>query len=294
MLRYYNNKTKDKLNISRIMMMTINKSFTIATAILYVSLASAFSPKSIIQNKASMMSSTTTSSSLQMLPWDNNEETTKKQIASAVLAATFMFGSIGAVAPAQAAMDDSYFSSFGDSSTVTLARGRSGGRAGGRARMSSRSSYRPSSRPSYGGGGGTTVINRTIVRPGYGGGFGGGYGGGYYGGGGFGYNPFGGLGLGLGLNAIQNQGNQMRDYRQEGEIQDTKSELNMSKMREQEMENRIRSLEAGMNGGSGMTQQQALQMQEQVLLQMQQTTAAQNAAATAASATAAPALPVAK
>merc|ERR1711865_986600 len=102
-------------------------------------------------------------------------------------------------------------------------------------------------------------------------------------------------GLGLGLNAIQNQGNQMRDYRQEGEIQDTKSELNMSKMREQEMENRIRSLEAGMNGGSGMTQQQALQMQEQVLLQMQQTTAAQNAAATAASAAAgAPALPVAK
>merc|ERR1712194_444884 len=89
----------------------------------------------------------------------------------------------------------------------------------------------------------------------------------------------GGLGLGLGLNAIQNYGNQQRDYRQEGEIQDTKSELRQSQMRELEMENRIRSLEQGMNGGAGMTQQQALQLQEQVLLQMQQQTAANAAAA---------------
>merc|ERR1712238_631023 len=206
---------------------------------------------------------------------DNNnddKETTHKQLASAVLAATFLFGNIASVAPAQAAIDDASFSSFGDS-TMTLARGRSGGRAGGRARMSSpRSSYRAPSRPS---GGGTTIINRTIVRPGYGGGFGGG---GYYGGG-YGYNPFGGFGLGLGLNAISNYGNQQRDYRQEGEIQDTKSELRQRQMRELEMENRIRSLEQGMNGGTGMTQQQALQLQEQVLLQMQQQTAANAAAA---------------
>merc|ERR1712194_495523 len=92
----------------------------------------------------------------------------------------------------------------------------------------------------------------------------------------------GGLGLGLGLNAIQNYGNQQRDYRQEGEIQDTKSELRQSQMRELEMENRIRSLEQEMNGGAGMTQQQALQMQEQMLLQMQQQTAVNNAAAAAA------------
>jgi len=230
-----------------------------------------------------MMSSTTSSSSALPMSFRNNDddkETTNKQLASAVLAATFLFGNIASIAPAQAiTMDASSFSSFGDSSTVTLARGRSGGRAGGRARMSSpRSSYR--SAPSRPSGGGTTIINRTIVRPGYGGGFGGG---GYYGGG-YGYNPFGGFGLGLGLNAISNYGNQQRDYRQEGEIQDTKSELRQSQMRELEMENRIRSLEQGMNGGAGMTQQQALQMQEQMLLQMQQQTAVNNAAAAAAAA----------
>jgi len=253
-------------------------------ALFSVSMVAAFSPNSL-QNKGfpSMMSSTSSSSSaLPMSFLDNNDdkETTNKQVASAVLAATFLFGNIASIAPAQAAtIEDSYFSSFGDSSTVTLARGRSGGRAGGRARMSSpRSSYRSPSRPS---GGGTTIINRTIVRPGYGGGFGGG---GYYGGG-YGYNPFGGFGLGLGLNAISNYGNQQRDYRQEGEIQDTKSELRQSQMREMEMENRIRSLEQGMNGGAGMTQQQALQMQEQVLLQMQQQTAVNNAAAAAAATT---------
>jgi len=230
-----------------------------------------------------MMSSTSSASALPMSFLNNNDkETTNKQLASVVLAATFVFGNIASIAPAQAVtMDDSSFSSFGDSSTVTLARGRSGGRAGGRARMSSpRSSYR--SAPSRPSGGGTTIINRTIVRPGYGGGFGGG---GYYGGG-YGYNPFGGFGLGLGLNAISNYGNQQRDYRQEGEIQDTKSELRQSQMRELEMENRIRSLEQGMNGGAGMTQQQALQMQEQVLLQMQQQTAVNNAAAAAAAAAA--------
>mmetsp|Transcript_41580 Transcript_41580/g.46334 ORF Transcript_41580/g.46334 Transcript_41580/m.46334 type:complete len:278 (-) Transcript_41580:135-968(-) len=272
------------------MMILNNKSHFTTTAImvalLSVSSVAAFSPNSL-QNKgfSSMMSSTSPSASALPMSFRNNDddddkETTNKQLASAVLAATFVFGNIASIAPAQAAspMDDSSFSSFGDSSTVTLARGRSGGRAGGRARMSSpRSSYLAPSRPS---GGGTTIINRTIVRPGYGGGFGGG---GYYGGG-YGYNPFGGFGLGLGLNAISNYGNQQRDYRQEGEIQDTKSELRQSQMRELEMENRIRSLEQGMNGGAGMTQQQALQMQEQVLLQMQQQTAVNNAAAAAAAA----------
>jgi len=269
----------------KMMMILNNKSYFTTTAImvlLSVSIVAAFSTNSI-QNKGlsiSRASSLSSSSALQMsfLNHNDDEETTNKQLASAVLAATFVFGNIASAAPAQAAMDDTYFSSFGDSSTVTLARGRSGGRAGGRARMSSpRSSYRSPSRPS---GGGTTIINRTIVRPGYGGGFGGG---GYYGGG-YGYNPFGGFGLGLGLNAINNYGNQQRDYRQEGEIQDTKSELRQSQTRELEMENRIRSLEQGMNGGAGMTQQQALQMQEQVLLQMQQQTAVNNAAAAAAAA----------
>ena len=110
-----------------------------------------------------------------------------------------------------------------------------------------------SSRPS------PTVINRTYVTPGYsapsvimaps-----------------YGYNPDGGVGLGLGLNAINQVGNDMRDYRQEREIQDTRSELNASRMREAEMEARLRQLESGQNGQ--LTQQQL--MQQQMMFQQQQ------------------------
>lgn len=88
----------------------------------------------------------------------------------------------------------------------------------------------------------------------------------------------GGLGLGLGLNAVNQIGNDMRDYRQEREIQDTRSELNASRQREAQMEARLRSLEGqGQMNQQQMTQQQ-LQMQQQMFLQQQ----AANAAAAAA------------
>ena len=90
------------------------------------------------------------------------------------------------------------------------------------------------------------------------------------------YNPYPGLGLSLGLNAVNQIGNDMRDYRQEREIQDTRAELNASRAREAQMEARLRQLEVGQ--GQQMTQQQ-LQMQQQMLLQQQ---AANNAAAAAA------------
>merc|ERR1740130_239313 len=113
-------------------------------------------------------------------------------------------------------------------------------------------SSRPSSRPSSHSGGSrsTTVINRTYMSPSPSVMYAPSYG----------YNPMGGLGLGLGLNAINGIGNDMRDYRQEREIQDTRSELNQSRQREAEMEARLRQLESGQGQ---MTQQQQLQMQQQ-------------------------------
>ncbi len=65
-------------------------------------------------------------------------------------------------------------------------------------------------------------------------------------------------GLGLGLNAVSQIGNDMRDYRQESEIQQTKSALQDSKMREAQMEARLRQLEM-QSQGSQMSQQQMLQ-----------------------------------
>eukprot|EP00535_Pseudo-nitzschia_heimii_P008516 CAMPEP_0197173510 /NCGR_PEP_ID=MMETSP1423-20130617/411_1 /TAXON_ID=476441 /ORGANISM="Pseudo-nitzschia heimii, Strain UNC1101" /LENGTH=201 /DNA_ID=CAMNT_0042622335 /DNA_START=145 /DNA_END=750 /DNA_ORIENTATION=+ len=190
----------------------------------------------------------------------NNVETSKKVAASA-LAAAFILGNLATVEPAQA-VDDSM---FGSSNVVAA---RSGGRAGGRSSSARMSSPRPSSSSSSRS---TTVINRTyvtqptysspsvIMAPSY--------------------SPFPGLGLGLGLNAVNQIGNDMRDYRQEREIQDTRSELSASRAREAQMEARLRQLEAG-QGTQQMTQQQ-LQMQQQMLLQQQ---AATNAAAAAAAA----------
>jgi len=219
------------------------KSFTAAMALLCVSGASAFAPANAPK---------TSITSLQM--GSNNEETSKKVVAS-VLAATFILGNVAAVAPAQA-IDDSAFG------TSTVVAARSGGRAGGRS-SGARSSYRPSSSSSYRPSS-TTVINRTYVSPSpvmmapsYG------------------YNPMGGLGLGLGLNAVGQIGNDMRDYRQEREIQDTRSALNQSQAREAQMEARLRQLESGQGQ---MTQQQLFQ-QQQMMLQQQQ---AANAAAAAA------------
>jgi hypothetical protein len=112
--------------------------------------------------------------SLSMSP----EEGMKKAAVS-FMAAAFLAGNLAAVEPAFAAADDM---DFGSSQVVAA---RSGGRAGGRSsaprRAPSRSSY---SAPSQS----RTVINRTYMQPSpvivappiYGGGFG--------------YNPMGGLG----------------------------------------------------------------------------------------------------
>merc|ERR1712050_248933 len=123
---------------------------------------------------------------------------------------------------------------FGSSQVVAA---RSGGRAGGRASSSSsyRSSSSYSSRPSS-----TRVVERTtviqqptyvaptptvIVSPGYS------------------YNPMGGFGLGYGLGAINSIGNAMQDARQEAEISQSRAELQNAKMKEMELEARLRQLE---------------------------------------------------
>ena len=82
-------------------------------------------------------------------------------------------------------------------------------------------------------------------------------------------------GLGLGLNAINQIGKDMRDYRQESEIQRTRAELENAKYREAEMEARLRQLES-QNQGAQLTpsQQQQLLMQPQMMMQQQQQAAA--------------------
>lgn len=160
---------------------------------------------------------------LQMQDSRNNHMA--KVMATAVLAA-----SIAAAAPAFAAPD------FAGSPELVLA-GRSGGRAGGRSGgggySRSRSTYRapPTAYRSS-----TTIIRPMIasppvvISP-----FGGGYG--------YGYNPFGGVGLGYGLGAMNNYGNEMRDYRQESEIQKEKAELELAKEKNAELEARIKAIE---------------------------------------------------
>jgi hypothetical protein len=166
-----------------------------------------------------------------------------KKMATSVLAAAFLMTNTVGVAPA-AAMDDF---DFGSSQVIA---GRSGGRAGGR---SSAPAARPSSSSSQSRS--TTVINRTYVTPSP-----------YYSSPGLlyapvpMYNPIPGIGLGIGLNAIGNIGNEMRDYRQEGEIQRTRQELQAAQIREADMQARLRSLEMAQNGQT-MAQQQVYQQQ---------------------------------
>jgi hypothetical protein len=81
----------------------------------------------------------------------------------------------------------------------------------------------------------------------------------------------GGLGLSMGLNAVGNIGRDMQDYRQEGEIRDTRSELQQSQAREAAMEARLRQLEQGQGQ---MSAEQQFQMNQQFLLQQQQAAAA--------------------
>jgi len=50
-------------------------------------------------------------------------------------------------------------------------------------------------------------------------------------------------GLGLGLNAIENVGREIREQGQERELRDNRAELQMAKMKEAELEQRLRMLE---------------------------------------------------
>ncbi|GKZ00979.1 hypothetical protein MPSEU_001049400 [Mayamaea pseudoterrestris] len=116
---------------------------------------------------------------------------------------------------------------------LTLIAARSGGRAGGRAYRAP-ASARPASSTTYRS---TTIVRPMvasppiIVSPGYG-----------YGG--YGYSsPFSGFGLGYGLGAINSAGDQMRDYRQDSEIQRDRVELEMEKQKSAELEARIKQLE---------------------------------------------------
>jgi len=136
---------------------------------------------------------------------------------------------------------------FGPTSTIIAGRG-GGGRGGGRAMGGggrsmgggggmSRGGASYARPTGGGGGGGTTVINRTYIsRPGIGiSPFG--YGMGY------GYNPLGGIGLGYGLGAAGNIGNEIRDNRQEGEIQQERYELEAAKAKAAQLEARLALLE---------------------------------------------------
>ena len=63
-------------------------------------------------------------------------------------------------------------------------------------------------------------------------------------------------------------GNDMRDYRQENEIRSTQAQLQDSRMREAELEARLRQLEmANQNQQLTQQQQQQLMMQQQTMMQ---------------------------
>jgi hypothetical protein len=167
-----------------------------------------------------------------------------QKLAGAFLATTTILSNVVWFAPPQPADAASFFDD--SSSTMTLA-ARSGGRAGGRAapRMSSPSSSSSYARPSSSSSS-TRVIERqtTIIQqpstvlvappPVYGGGFGGGY-----------YAPQpSGLGLAIGLNAVSGIAEGFREARQENEIRSTRDQLTEARIKEAEMEARLRALES--------------------------------------------------
>lgn len=155
-----------------------------------------------------------------------------RQAATSFVAAAYLVANIVTTAPVFAAFDDVDFA--GSSQVIA---GRSGGRAGGRSSSykSAPTSYRSSSSPTSVRSS-TTVIRQpsapTVIvappAPVYGG---------------YGYNPTPGLGLGLGLSAINSIGEGMREARQENEIRESRNELTNARIKEAELEARLRQLE---------------------------------------------------
>ena len=164
------------------------------------------------------------------------DEQTRKTVSS-FLAAAFVAVNVAATAmPALAVQQDDFFGS-----TEVIA-ARSGGRSGGRAGSGGNSkSYRSSapSRPTttYKSYSSTTVVApprpTVVVTPGYG------YGYGYSS-----YNPIGDIATGYAIGSIANIGNNMRDARQEREIEQSRYQLEQARMKEAELEGRLRALEA--------------------------------------------------
>merc|ERR1712232_1477921 len=161
-----------------------------------------------------------------------NDELSRR-LASSLVAVGIIASNVCVVGSAAAAD-----SPLGGSSIDIAA--RSGGRAGGRA-ASTRVYSSPRRSGGYGGGS-TTIIRPTysspvIVSP-----FGYGYGSPFGG--------FGGFGLGYGLGALNNNGaNQynQREYEEQKELAQNKAELEMSKQREAQLEERIKAIEGQMN-----------------------------------------------
>lgn len=219
--------------------MKFSKSFLAVVALASAPGVSAFAPVANGQAR---------STSLNMV----NEDSMKKAATSFAVAA-FLMSNAATAAPAFATdgMD------FGSTQVVAA---RSGGRAGGRSAAGAPSRAPSRAPPSRS----TTVINRTTyvappvysspglyVAPPV-------------------YNPIPGLGLSIGLNAMNQIGNDMRDYRQESEIRDTRNELMRSQQREADLEARLRLLEAQQQGQLSAQQQQQLMMMQQQQQQLQQ------------------------
>ncbi|ACI65199.1 predicted protein [Phaeodactylum tricornutum CCAP 1055/1] len=183
--------------------------FSAVLAVLAIASASAFAPNQSVARPAT---------SLQA-------QGDGKKALTSMVAAAFLLGNVLSADAAFAAFDESEM--FGSSTVVA---GRSGGRSGGRSSRGTSNSYKSQQQQP------TRTIERTTViqSPGYvaspvymapm-------------------YNPMPGLGLGLGLSAINDVGNTMRDYRQETEIQQSKAELQQARMKEAELEARLRNLE---------------------------------------------------
>jgi hypothetical protein len=187
----------------------------------------------------------------------NSHHDMKQTATASLIAATLILGNVVTAGPALAAASFDNHDDLTDFGSSQVVAARSGGRAGGRsagARAAPRPSSSSTSRST------TRVIERTryvpsysspsiILAPPI-------------------YNPLPGYGLGLGLNAINQIGNDMRDYRQENEIRDARVQLEQARIRESEMEARLRALEQGQ--GNQLTQQQLLMLQQQQLQQQQQ------------------------
>ena len=80
-------------------------------------------------------------------------------------------------------------------------------------------------------------------------------------------------GLSIGLNTMNQIGNDIRDYRQESEIAQTRAQLQDARQREADMEARLRQLEMA-NQNNLLNQQQQQQLMQLELMMQQQKAAA--------------------